>query len=78
LTDLEIALRAAVEDAVVGEPMSPRLAGVARSAVLAELHRQGVRGLVEARVRRGGVQVTVVVEPGTVRVRRVVIQTAGD
>ena len=71
---VEAQLRAAIEDAVVGEPMSPRLAGEARSAALAELHRLGLRGRVQAQVVAGGVEVVVLVEPGTPRARTVRIR----
>lgn len=69
--DIEGQLRAAVEDAVMGEPLDARLAGRARTAALTVLHRAGRKGRVDVRPARGGVEVRVILDPGTPRVREV-------
>lgn len=72
--DIETTLRDAVEHAIVGEPIGPSTAGRARSAVMAALHRSGRRGTAQVRAIPGGVQVRVVLDPGTPRVREVRFQ----
>lgn len=71
---LSEAIQSAVEDAIVGENVSPGLAGRAKSAALAVLHRRGVRGgRVEAKVVGHSVQLAVVVPAGPRKVERVVL-----
>lgn len=68
------ALERAVEDAVLGEVLSPALVGRARTAALGVLHRRRVRGAqVACALRSNGVAVTVLVPAGPGRVERVVL-----
>ncbi len=76
--ELEAELRAAIEDAVVGENLSPQLAGRARAAARAVLLRRGLGAArVEARTGRGGVEITVTLPPGPARVREIRLHLAG-
>jgi len=75
MTELEQEIRYAVEDAIIGEPLRPSLAGRARSAVAGVLHRHSVRGAQVKVTQRGpGFYVEVVIPPGPARVQRVVLR----
>lgn len=68
------ALQDAVESVVVGELLRPALIGAAQTAARQVLYRHGIRdGVVEARLERTGVAVTVVLPPSPARVKRVVL-----
>lgn len=71
---LEEELTDAVEAAILGEPLRPSLAGRAKTAALAVLHRRGVAGArVHAALRGAGVDLQVMVPAGPARVERIVL-----
>ena len=72
--DLEQELRAAVEDAVIGEPLRPGLAGRAQTAAMGVLHLHRIRGKVVVHRQGRGFAVEVILPPAPQRVQRVVIR----
>ncbi len=74
MSDLERELRGAVEDAIIGEPLRPGLAGRAQTAAMGVLHRHRIAGRVVVRQQGAGFTVEVILPPGPQRVQRVVIR----
>ena len=74
MSDLERELRTAVEDAVIGEPLRPGLAGRAKTAAMGVLHRHRIRGKVLVQQQGRGFAVEVILPPAPQRVQRVVIR----
>ena len=75
MSDIERDLRHAVEDAVIGEPLRPGLAGRAKTAAMGVLHRHRIRGgRVVVHQRGAGFAVEVILPAGPQRVQRVVIR----
>ncbi len=72
--ELEQKIRDAVEDAVVGEPLRPGLAGRAQSVAMGVLVHRGVRGgKVRAWMEGTAVVVEVLLPRGPRRVERIVL-----
>lgn len=73
-SSLAQAIETAIEDAVLGEVLSPALVGRARTAALGVLHRHRVRDArVDCALQEGGVVVSVLVPAGPGRVERLVL-----
>lgn len=68
------AVMCAVEDVVIGEPMSPMLLNRARTAATAVLHRRGIAGgRVSVRKQGTGLLVELCLPDGPTRVKRLVL-----
>ncbi len=73
--DLEARLRAAVDEAVMGQNLGPALASRIELAAQGELSRAGVRGArIRVRPQGRGFEVHVTLPPGPARVRELVLR----